>query len=97
MQRYLVACLSVIITAALAVVPFASSASALETKIALNAENFPDPAFRDYIANLFDVDKDGYLDQEECDDVTEIEGSWWSSLVGIAFFPNLKDLKIYNS
>ena len=97
MQRYLVACLSVIITAALAVVPFASSASALETKIALNAENFPDPAFRDYIANLFDVDKNGYLDQEECDDITEIEGSWWSSLVGIAFFPNLKYLKIYNS
>ena len=95
MQRYLVACLSVIITAALAVVPFASSASALETKIALNAENFPDLAFRDYIANLADVDKDGYLDQEECDDVTEITGSGWYSVKGISNFKNLRRLTIY--
>lgn len=62
MRRYLVACLSAIIAVALAVVPFAGSASATETKVALNAANFPDPEFREYIANLADVDKNGYLD-----------------------------------
>jgi len=98
MRRYLVACLSAIIAVALAVVPFAGSASAAETKIALNAANFPDSAFREYIANLADVDKNGYLDQEECDDVVEIEKplgtSDWFSLKGVSYFKNLQTLNV---
>ncbi|MFR0604864.1 InlB B-repeat-containing protein [Bifidobacterium pseudolongum subsp. globosum] len=97
MRRYLVACLSAIIAVALAVVPFAGSASATETKVALNAANFPDPEFREYIANLADVDKNGYLDQEECNDVNTIDEPFfsnWSSVQGIAYFPNLKELDL---
>ncbi|PKV04444.1 L,D-transpeptidase catalytic domain-containing protein, partial [Bifidobacterium pseudolongum subsp. globosum] len=97
-RRYLIACLSAIIAVALAVVPFAGSASATETKVALNAANFPDPAFREYITNLADVDKNGFLDQEECDDVVEINKPLatpdWSSVKGVSYFKNLQTLTI---
>lgn len=55
-------------------VPDESSSFAPETSddVAINAENFPDEKFREYVTTNFDTDSNGYLSQTECDAVTEI-------------------------
>lgn len=75
--------------------------SAVEGKIALTAQNFPDANFRNYLSEHFDSDHDGYLSEEECLDVksirtTETE-SRFASLEGLAFFPNLNTLTVAHS
>ena len=75
--------------------------SAVEGKIALTAQNFPDANFRNFLSEHFDSDHDGYLSEEECLEVksirtTETE-SRFASLEGLAFFPNLDTLTVAHS
>ncbi len=77
--------------------------SAAKGKIALAAENFPDATFRNYLSEHFDSNHDGYLSEEECLEVktirtTETDAeSYFSSLEGLAFFPNLDTLAVAHS
>lgn len=78
-----------------------------ETKnnsIELNGENFPDKHFRCYISESFDTDGDGYITREEAEAVTSIDISGdreekvnVSSLKGIEFFTELKELNCTNN
>ena len=72
--------------------------------IAINASNFPDPVFREYLRNAyhydsdvkFDQNGDGIFSEEERNAVTSIDlyngykGQKLTSLQGIDFFPNLE-------
>ena len=69
--------------------------------ILINETNFPDPLFRKYVQENFDMDRDGILSQSEADAVTRIEvnkdkdtpdSEKISSLKGIEYFSELKDL-----
>ena len=66
--------------------------------IALNAENFPDEAFREYLKK-FDENNDDTLEPAERYKVTKINvpNRNISNLYGIQFFPNLKELKCYGN
>lgn len=66
--------------------------------IAINAENFPDEVFREYITTNFDTDSNNYLSQEECDNVLEItfREKRIRSLKGIEYFAKLQSLACYN-
>ena len=70
------------------------SAQAEEDAVAIDATNFPDEAFRQYVADNFDKDKDGALDQTERNAVKEIRiiGSGCTSLQGLKYFSQLTDL-----
>ncbi len=59
--------------------------------VAIDAENFPDDAFRAYVAETFDMNGDGALSMMECANVTQVivPGKGIASLEGIEFFPNL--------
>ena len=71
--------------------------------IAINASNFPDPVFREYLRNAYHYDSsvkldqngDGIFSEEERNAVTDIsvtdgyKGQKLTSLQGIDFFPNL--------
>ena len=65
------------------------------TKVQINATNFPDKVFRDYILENID-NGDGVLNQEEIDDTLLIDLFGWSveSVKGIEFFPELYKLEI---
>lgn len=85
-------------------VPDENSTFAPETPegVAINAENFPDEKFREYVTTNFDTDSNGYLSQTECNAVTKIEvgGSavedgGITSLSGIEFFENLDRLDCF--
>ncbi|MBR5658856.1 MAG: hypothetical protein IKX10_05615 [Lachnospiraceae bacterium] len=66
----------------------------------ITPEDFPDEAFRQYIADEFDLDKDGNLSEYEIKEIKEIhlEGGYALNgvktpvidLTGIEYFPNLK-------
>ncbi len=67
----------------------------------INAENFPDFKFRDYVSEYIDKDESGVLSDAERNAVTEIdidgcdnEAYYWGiqSLEGIEHFPNLQYL-----
>ena len=67
--------------------------------ILINADNFPDETFRNYVSQTFDRNGDGKLSQEEMDEVTVIDVSGThsndggvTSLKGIEVFSNLKTL-----
>ena len=75
--------------------------------VAINAENFPDPVFRNDVTN-FDIDKNGYLSEHEIEQVTQIDVTRFRdgipengvakreailSLKGIEYFTELKDLR----
>ena len=70
------------------------SAQAEEDAVAIDATNFPDGAFRQYVADNFDKDKDGALNQTERNAVKEIEisNSGCTSLQGLKYFSKLTDL-----
>lgn len=70
------------------------SAQAEEDAVAIDATNFPDEAFRQYVADNFDKDKDGALNQTERNAVKEIRiiGSGCTSLQGLKYFSKLTDL-----
>lgn len=59
--------------------------------ISINEPNFPDPAFRSYVAAAFDTNGSNVLSLEERDAVTEIRCAHMNirSLQGIHFFPKL--------
>ena len=73
--------------------------------ISINASNFPDEKFRDYLRKTFDSDNDGVLLTDEISDITEINVAGTSAdqggiitLKGIENFPNLHTLRCgYNS
>lgn len=70
-----------------------ASAQAEEDAVAIDATNFPDGAFRQYVAD-FDKDKDGALNQTERNAVKEIRisNSGCTSLQGLKYFSKLTDL-----
>ena len=70
------------------------STQAEEDAVAIDATNFPDGAFRQYVADNFDKDKDGALNQTERNAVKEIRiiGSGCTSLQGLKYFSKLTDL-----
>ena len=72
----------------------AVSTQAEEDAVAIDATNFPDGAFRQYVADNFDKDKDGALNQTERNAVKEIRiiGSGCTSLQGLKYFSKLTDL-----
>ncbi len=77
-----------------------SESATLSILIPITPENFPDEAFRQYIADEFDLDKDGNLSEYEIKEINEIhlEGGYALNgvktpvidLTGIEFFPNLE-------
>lgn len=75
------------------------SAQAEEDAVAIDATNFPDEAFRQYVADNFDKDKDGALNQTERNAVKEIRiiGSGCTSLQGLKYFSQLTDLLCSNN
>ena len=81
------------------------------TKIAIDANHFPDESFRGYIKEYLDKDHDGYLSQYEisqvksirfehsCGDEEDDENHYndFQSLEGIEYFTELEELYIANS
>ena len=68
--------------------------------VAINAENFPDPVFREYVSSNFDVyDRDGYLSPYERARATYIslEDEELSSLKGIEYITALGSLYCGNN
>ena len=57
----------------------------------IDEEHFPDENFRAYVAENFDADENGYLNDEEIDDINEIYVNMLgiTSLQGIEYFPEL--------
>ena len=60
----------------------------------ISGDAFPDPVFRAYVFDNFDIDKDGKISKEEALNVISIEvmDKEIKSLVGLAYFPELIDL-----
>lgn len=60
----------------------------------IDDENFPDPIFRDYVADAYDRDGDGFLDEEESVNVQDIDvsGRGIKDLKGISLFQNARTL-----
>ena len=77
----------------------AVSTQAEEDAVAIDATNFPDGAFRQYVADNFDKDKDGALNQTERNAVKEIRiiDSGCTSLQGLKYFSQLTDLLCGNN
>ena len=67
--------------------------------IPINAENFPDDIFREFVQTNYDTDEDGYLTVEERNAVYRIDvhSSHIQSLKGIEFFSNLLTLTCYSN
>ena len=71
--------------------------------IAIDETNFPDAAFRQYVIDRIDADKDGYLSEQECDETLSINCYYVDvygdnkieSLEGIEFFSNLEVLNCW--
>lgn len=65
----------------------------------INAANFPDEIFRNYVSSNFDTDKDGRLSENEIAAVTTIDvsGKGISSLTGIKYFTALTELHCENT
>ena len=65
--------------------------SAASAKVAVNEKNFPDQAFRAYVSQEFDKDKDGYLSEEEITEAKSISvtDKAISSLKGVEYFKEL--------
>ena len=88
------------------IVPPVTPPSGGGDSIAINASNFPDPVFREYLRNAtyyqssvkLDQNGDGIFSEAERNAVTEIDvyggydGQKITSLKGIEFFPNLTSL-----
>ena len=66
----------------------------VESGIAINEENFPDPTFRTYVDDNFDTTDDDALDAAEIAMVTSIDvhGMGISNLKGVEYFTALTDL-----
>ena len=77
-----------------AAIPANANAAEEDGDIAINAQNFPDKAFRKYVSKKIDSDKDGILTQKELSSVKRIslKGKKIVSLKGIEHFTNLQKL-----
>ena len=75
-----------------------ASYGTVSSKVALNATNFPDKNFREYLSSPeYDVDEDGYLSGDEIDNIKRIHLFYRddiSSLRGIEYLTNLTELYI---
>ena len=62
-----------------------------DTGIPIDENNFPDPAFRDYVSREFDTNHDGILSEAERYNVTRISvaNQGITNMTGIALFPEL--------
>jgi uncharacterized protein YhbP (UPF0306 family) len=62
--------------------------------IPVDAAHFPDPAFRAYVAENLDLNRNGWLKDDEIEAATAIycQEQGVASLTGIAYFPNLETL-----
>lgn len=69
-------------------------AFATDDAVPIDETNFPDAAFREYVAETLDSDHNGTLSPEELDAVTEMDVSKKNifNLTGIGFFQSLKKL-----
>ena len=67
--------------------------------VAIDATNFPDENFRDYVKKKFDKDNSGALSQDELDDVSSINIMEMniSSVKGIEYFSNLLSFEGYKN
>ncbi len=65
--------------------------------IPVDEDRFPDAAFRAYVSDVIDANRNGYLNDAEIAAVTEIRCSEYrpASLEGIEYFPNLTLLYCY--
>ena len=102
--------LSVVIAAAMALclVPAVSIKANAAEGVAIDETNFPDEIFREYVSSNFDSNKDGNLDSEEINNVTDIsiigfvydvENKYVniSNLKGIELFTELESLRVDNA
>ena len=69
--------------------------------VALNATNFPDSAFRQFVSSTFDTDSDGILSDSELQNIIDIrlkhdDYQLIKSIKGIEFFTYLKVLTLYD-
>ena len=83
----------------LAVFLLAASAPA-EEGVTIDATNFPDTAFRDYVKDEWDKDNNGTLSGEEIATVdfdADVSGKDIESLKGIEHFKELKKLYCFNN
>lgn len=78
--------------------PFGSGIVHAEAGIKIDASNFPDENFRKYVSEMFDTDKNKYLDSNEilAADFINPTDSETSSLKGIEYFTNMKTLSFDN-
>ena len=69
-------------------------------RVEISEVNFPDEAFRDYIAKKFDTNDDGFLSSNEIEEALIVDVSFnkqITSLLGIEIFSSLKHLVICNT
>jgi Leucine-rich repeat (LRR) protein len=69
-------------------------ASGAQAQVAIDAVNFPDPTFRNYVLSNLDTDKDSTLSTQEAANTLDIDvsGKIISSMKGIEHFANLTKL-----
>ena len=67
--------------------------------VAINAKNFPDPIFRNYVKEAFDLDRNGYLSEYEISHVRNVhcENMGVRSVKGIEYFTELRGLWCLNN
>lgn len=97
MRRYPVACLSAIIAVALAVVPFAGSASATNSSVPINERTFPNSVLRKAVT-YHDLNKNNILDPDELQKAYDLDivcrNDEPFSMKGIELLPSLARLSI---
>ena len=73
---------------------FTDSVTPDTSGIAVNSTNFPDERFRQYVSDNIDVNKSGYLSNDEIQNaqVIDVSNEYITSLEGIRYFSNLKKL-----
>ena len=80
---------------------FAANAAgdAVAESVAIDATNFPDAIFREYVAKNFDKNNDGMLSDNEIEKATSISigNKGITDLTGVNYFTNLKTLDCTNN
>lgn len=83
----------------LCVIMVCAASSAVFGDVVINEENFPDPAFRDYVRSWFDGNGDNILDERELShhiQMVRFTDGGYKSLKGIELIPGIKTLDISN-
>ena len=86
--------LSVLLATVLATGCLSAVVAFADDSVALNEMNFPDANFRAYLSENVDTDGNGALSVEERDNhpIISVANRGITSLKGIEYFPNLKNL-----